>query len=474
VLRWAAQSLPERELTAGDRERMGSLIERAVASYARAYRDELVAYYHGFAFDPGSKVALPFAIKSLTQPSSWLTSFLGTFTANASLPLVDDEYHQPLRDALQELQPLVTLLAEDKGMIPGLEPYTAILAGLLPLMEGNGSQTPPEQGLEPRLSGLGRLSLHTLLGKEVDRRGLVTEWLDGAKIDRAWHGPFDAVVELVYRYGAEDLEQEIAEAWAYDVRPVVRPLLETYPFDPTATEDADPDELEALVRKQGPEPGALWVRFELLIGPATQSQGGRRVMLGGIDAPRGMLDTIADLEALSATLWDAGGKRVPLQLTIEPQALATKEYEGRVASMAYLSAGGSAVYAFNQRPEPQLLELRWWDQGTAIVSLTMTRPGDEEDVQERSIEESGSSFSFYRLLDRARTCADAKCSKKEPPLTQAAITKATRCARVGGRGTTGAAARFGVPVDDLGKARRVVWFVLRSDPWAPFAVRDCR
>jgi len=40
-----------------------------------------------------------------------------------------------------------------------------------------------------------------------------------------------------------------------------------------------------------------------------------------------------------------------------------------VASMAYLSAGGSAVYAFNQRPEPQLLELKWWEQGAAIVAL---------------------------------------------------------------------------------------------------------
>jgi hypothetical protein len=218
------------------------------------------------------------------------------------------------------------------------------------------------------------------------------------------------------------------------------------------------------------------VRFERLLGSVTQLSGDRYVMLSGLHAPTGMLDMLEDVQNLSATLWDKDGGRIPLALVIKPQALSTKPYEGRVASMAYLSSGGSAVYAFNQRPEPQLLELRWWEQGASLVSLTMTST-DGEDERESTVDELGSTFSFYRLLDQGRTCTGKGCTKarnKEDTPTRVAIAKGTRCGKGAKRGTTDLPVSWSVPVDDLAKVWRPVRFVLVSDPWAPFAVRDCR
>ncbi|MCX4244137.1 hypothetical protein [Paraliomyxa miuraensis] len=477
VLAHASDTLPTLELEAADRARVQRAIKDTVTAYARAYRDALVTYYLGFEFNPGSRVALPFALKALTQPSSWFTDFLTTVTHNAALTLPDDQYHEPLKRALEVFGPLTALLAEKDGAIPGLEPYTAIIAELLPLMEGSGA--PPAEGdrLEERLSGLGKLVLHTAQGKEVDRRAVVTEWLEGAQLDYGWHDPFDAPIEQVYRYGARDVEDEIEEAWVDEVRPVVQPLLATYPFDGAAMQDARVSDIEALVREQGKEPGEFWAVLDRLVGPAMQRKKEHRVMLDGIPAPMGMLEMVRDLEDLSAALWDGDGKPVPLLVRIEPAALPTKEYEGRVASMAYLSAGGSAVYAFNQRPEAQTLPLRWWDQGEAILSLELTAPGTE-DASQHTIEEVGSAFSFYRLLDEGRSCKGKECYKKrdpkEPLVTEAAIARGKSCGRWASRATTNLPVTFSVPVDALGRARRLVRFVVVSDPWAPFAVRDCR
>ncbi len=476
VLRFAVDTLPGLELQDDDRERMERAVMSAVEAYASAYRDALVTYYLGFEFNPGSKVALPFALKALTQPSSWFTDFLTTVSRNATLPLVDDDYHAPLKNALVVFEPLVALLVESEGTIPGLEPYTATIAGLLPLMDGTAPAAPVEgDGLDARLSGLGLLTLHTLQGKEVDRRAQVTEWLEGARIDYGWHHPFDGPLELVYRYGAQNVEDELEDAWKAEVRPVVRALLATYPFDGAATEDARVSDIEAALRKQG-EPGEFWVRFERLVVPAMQLRGDRYVMLDGLVEPMGMLEMIEDVQALSRALWDADGGRIPLRLTIKPQALSTAPYAGRVASMAYVSSGGSAVYAFNQRPEPQVLELQWWEQGASIVSLTMTA-ADGKDARESTIDALDSAFSFYRLLDQGRHCGAKGCGKRtkdELSLTRAAIAKGTRCGRGASRRTTDLSVSWSLPVDDLAKVWRIVRFVLVSDPWAPFAVRDCR
>jgi hypothetical protein len=420
-------------------------------------------------------VALPFALKALTQPSSWFTDFLTTVSRNAALPLANDEYHAPLRSALEVFEPLVALLAEEDGAIAGLEPYAAIIAGLLPLMDGTGAAAaaPAGDGLEERLSGLGRLTLATLHGKEIDRRAQVAEWLEGAQIDYEWHEPFHVPVELVYDYGAENVNEEVARAWKAEVRPVATAVLAMYPFTAAAEEEVQVADLEARLRKQG-EPGEFWVRFDRYMGLVTQEQGGGVAMLSGVRAPTGMLEMVEDVQDLSTTLWDGDGGRIPLPLVVRPQALSTKPFEGRQASMAYLSAGGSAVYAFNQRPEPQLLELKWWEQGAAVVSLTMASAAGEDD-RESTVEDVGSTFGFYRLLDQARSCTGKGCAKKNTPTpTHNAIAKGTRCGSGATRGTTDLLLSWSVPVDDLAKVWRPVRFLLVSDPWEPFAVRDCR
>ncbi|MEM9458692.1 MAG: hypothetical protein AAGF11_31235 [Myxococcota bacterium] len=480
VLSYAANELPQRELTRDDRSRLESVIREAAEAYASAYRNALITYYQGFEFRPGSAVALPYALKPLTQPSSWFTDFLTTVSKNATMTLPNDEYHAPMARALEVFEPLNALLAEDKGAIPGLEPYAAIVAGLIPLLEeggDTGAEATPEDGLRPRLSALGLLTLDTLTGTEVDRREQVSQWLEGAGVDYSWHEPFDRPVGLIYRYGSQNVEDEVEQAWEDEVRPVARPLLAQYPFDGSATEDAAIADIEAVMRQQGKEPGQFWERFDQLIAPATTQNGERYVMLGEVYAPLGMLELVHDVQDLSTALWDDDGARIPLMLEITPQTLPRKAYDGRVASMAYLRSGGSAVYGFNQRPEPQTLALRWWEQGTSIVSLKMTVVGATDSSREYTLEEGGTTFSFYHLLDRARRCEGTRCSKETTgglSLTRWAVARGQGCRRWAGRGTTELPVSWRVPLDAKGTVAREVRFVLDSDPWAPFVVRDCR
>jgi type VI protein secretion system component VasK len=303
-------------------------------------------------------------------------------------------------------------------------------------------------------------------GKEKDYRLLVEDWLFGSGLDPAWYGPFLAPAQAVHQRGLLDIRATVATAWLYDVRPLAQPVLTKYPFDPSASEDASVEDIEMILRQQG-EPGTFWDSFERLIRPAMRP--GEWAMVPGVAPPRGMLAMAGDLERSSKLLWNDKGERVPIQVVIRIKALPSELYDGKVASMVIVSSGGESVSGFNQRPEPQLLPLEWWDQQDSAVVLKMTAPESNGNDESRYRLVAGGTFSFHRLLDLG---ISREFGKLVTP-TEVAISRGTYCDRrpVGTRGMN---MSWSVTLDTSGNEIRNVSVVLDSDPWKPFAVRNCQ
>lgn len=455
-------------LTETDARRLDEAIRAATAAYAAAYRQKLSDYYWSLDL-PASELMLPVVLKAFSRPSSWFIDYLRVVTTNATLDLSpDDPYVAPLAEALATFGPLLELLSEKDGGMPGLEAYHALLAKLHVASMGTAKSRDGAE-LRHRLTPLGALALDALLTPATDPVRQVEGWLTEAGIGEEWHAPFLAPVQAARVVGIDNIEVEVARAWGEGVRPLLRPLLEAYPFDPDAHSNVDIEEFEALVRAQGGDPGAFWVAFTRLIAPSTVRVAGDLEMLDELTAPPGMLAMLQDLERTSRTLWDADGNRIPLKVTLIPQELQEEPHEGRLASMSYLRAGNAAVYGFNQRPEPQMLELQWWNQGISIVSLEMRRGVKGADPRKYTIEADG-SFSFYRLLDRGE---NAQAASHRLTLTAAAIARATRCTVGKIRGPKAVSVIWRVPVGDETSAIRRVRMDLTSNPWLPFSVRQC-
>ncbi len=460
------------ELTREDQAQLDAAIRNATKAYADAYHQELILYYDSFEFHPDSEVTLPFAIKAFAQPSSWFTDFLLAVSRNAALELPEQdpgEYYEPMKQALDDFGPLITLLAEEGGELPGLAPYQALLSNLQQQVVVAVALTgdPMAEELGGRLSGLGGMALRVAQGTERDSSELVEGWLFESGLDRRWFDPFMAPTRSVRRLAFADLDAKLASAWRYDVRKLVDPLLGQYPFDPSMREEASIDDIEAIVRQQGEAPGSFWEAFERLIRPAMKQEG--LVMLAGVVAPSGMLAMAHDLERTSGLLWDAKGERKPLEVVIEIDALPTELFDGRAASMASISSGSASIFGFNQRPEPQTMAIEWWNQDTSVVLLKMTAPESNGRDESRYRLVTSGTFSFYRLLDQGLS----RDFGKQVTPTEVAITRATRCDRRGPSGTRGMKMSWPVALDSSGKQVRSVSVVIVSDPWAAFAVRSC-
>ena len=456
-------------LAESDGRKLEQAVRMASNAYASEYRRELLEYYQSFTLDPASEMALPFVFRHFWQSSSWFTEFLHAVERNATLTLpADDPYFAPIARSLASFEPLAKLLKAESAVIPGLAPYQALLAKLQPKLTGS-SGLPAAPELEGRLSALGVLMLEALQGKTADPAAQVREWLAQAGVDPEWHDPFLAPLEIVRDIGTENIITEVERAWQQEVRPVIRPLLARYPFTPLASVDAEPEDIEAIARPKGKERGEFWMAFDRLIAPVTTRKAGELAMLDGLGSLSGLLYLPRDLERMARFLWDADGARIPLKVVMRPRTLPSEPHGGRAASMAYLRSGGGAVHAFNQRPERQTLNLRWWDQGTSVFALEMRPLVGAGEARSYTIEEDG-AFSFYRLLDRG---AGSKGIQQRGTLTAIAIHRATRCPPGVPGGTSGLAMVWRVPVGDEGTASREGRMVLESDPWAAFAVRDC-
>ena len=437
-------------LSPDDQATLADLFHTQIADYAGRYAGALRAYYTSFRFDPGSEAALPFTLTAMMQPSSWFLRFLTTVATNAAPALGDGAYYQVMADNLQDFRALAELLAPAKGTIPGIAWYqqliTQLATALEPAAPGATAPAAGEPGLATTLSPSGLLMLNKLTGADKDKVAQINGWLAGANVQADLASPFLAAVQAVYGFGLRDLDRAVGQAWANEMSPVITPILTRFPFQPGATDEVAVADLEAVLRAQGKQPGSFWTRFARWLAPVTVAHNGRYQWLGDVTGPAGTLDTINALARLSRALWDADGNPAALPVDVTPLPLDATPIAGRVPTMASLTAGAAAVYAFNQRPRPSTLALSWWDQGASSILVRLIKPGTTDTVT-YSIDESGSAFSFYRLLCRAHSPNRAvarSCNAARGPLV------------------------WDVPLG--GVATRPITLTLDTDPWALFHI----
>ncbi len=438
-----------------DRLLLIQYLQESTDAYAEGYRRELDAYYQSYRFSAATLDVLRFGLAEYSQPSASFVEFLRTVRDMASLPIEDGALFQRVRDRLSLYQPIVAVATEKDGAMPALEPYLAIIAELAALLDPSAASATSGAGATASagaagaatddaafaldLSPLGELALGTLQGTETDRRQVVQAWLDSVNIDRSLRRPFLDPVRVSYQLGFEDLEVAAVRAWTGDLEPMVSPLLERFPFVRGVPSEVAIADLETTLNSKT---GQFWTAFNSTVGlVCVYSQAAARWRYRPeINPPRGMLPRLNDLWRLSQALWDQDGKPQPLLIPVRPQPLPTDEFSGRVATVAYLNAGASTVYAFNQKPELQTLSLEWWQQGASSVGVRLQAPGQAEN-RYRTIEISDSAWSFYRLLDRAQISANNTASWQVP-----------------------------VTGDDDGNA--TVSFTPQIDPWALFRIRS--
>ncbi|HET9625223.1 MAG TPA: type VI secretion protein IcmF/TssM N-terminal domain-containing protein [Kofleriaceae bacterium] len=439
------------DLPADTQALLADLFRTQIEDYAGRYVGALRAYYISFRFEPGSEDALPFTLTAMMQPSSWFLRFLTTVAVNAAPTLGDGPYYQFMSDALQDFHALGELLAPAKGTIPGIAFYQQLITQLATSLEPAAPSAPSADAGAPGLASIlapsGMLMLNKLTGADKDKIAQIHGWLAGANIPGNQAAPFLAPVQAAYGFGLHDLDAAVAQAWSHEMSPVISPLLIRFPFRPGAPDDVAVADLEGVVRAQGKQPGAFWVSFARWLAPVMVQHNGKYQWLGEVTGPAGTLDEINGLARLSRALWDADGNPAALPIDITPQPLDASPVAGRIPTLAAILSGSAAVYAFNQRPHPSTLALAWWDQAASSVMVRLSRPGSSDTVT-YSVDESGSAFSFYRLLCRAHS-------------PNRAIAKS--CAAV--RGPLVWDVALG------GSVTRPISFTLDTDPWALFHIR---
>jgi len=386
----------------------------------------------------------------MMQRSSWFLRFLTTVATNAVPVLGDGPYYQVMADSLQDFHALAELLTPAKGTIPGIAWYqqliTRLATALKPAAPGAAAPAAGGPGLATTLSPSGLLMLNKFTGADKDKLAQISGWLAGANVPANLASPFLAPLQAVYGFGLRDLDRAVGQAWANEMSPVISPILTRFPFRPGATDDVAVADLEAVVRAQGKQPGTFWTRFARWLAPVTVAHNGSYRWLGDVTGPAGTLDTVNALARLSRALWDNDGNPTALPIDVTPQPLDATPVAGRVPTMASLTSGAAAIYAFNQRPRSSTLALRWWDQGASSIMVRLSRPGGSDTVT-YSVDESGATFSFYRLLCRAHSPNRAvarSCNAARGPLV------------------------WDVSVG--GSPTRSITFTLETDPWALFHI----
>ncbi len=433
ALQTYAEQIDKAPLSVDSRRSLDICVDAEVEEYATACSAELSSYYASFELNAGSISVLQVILAELAYPSNWLTDLLNTVADNASLDLKKGEKFDRIARKLASFAPIVDIVKKD----PKEQKYAELLG---PLMKAGGSN-PAGETLNDRASPIGQQAL-LMLKTDKDSLWPKTQAFISAGGLAAFEKPFSSAVKLAYSLGSSELFQIADAGYRNEITPKIGVVLSSFPFKDTAEIEAQVADIQALFL---PEKGTYWASFNALISPLSVLKSKRYAPLscdlGQAKLPAGALDTATALVAMGDVLWADGKPRsIPLSLRALPLPESTADQKDvLVPTLAVLRTGKASFFGFNQRPAFEAFEFLWWDQAASAVELQLSRPGTQE-KRYRSIEVSGSLWSFHRLLMK---------------------TSAPR----GQLGTW----TWSVLVDTA-SAGKLVQVEMHGDPWAPFRV----
>lgn len=425
-----------------ERTQLTETVTEQSLDYGSKYRAALLDYYVSYRLQCSSADALGFEVTDMVAASSFLTRFLATVAKNADLGPQPVSYLQVIGENMADFAPLISIMAEEKGKYPNLDPYYAILTPVIPSLTASplgGSQ--PGTPLTARLSPIGQLALVFLAGGDASPRTQVQKWLDKEGVPKNFRAPFLAPLDCAYQLGLAELEAVIAKVYQLEVLTAAEPFFWRFPFDRTSELDARALDVQAYF---GPK-GEFWQLFQQVYAPVLDDLGtGRwaaKTALGGktIAVPAGLLDLARFAAQLRSGLWSDDGQPRSLALAVKPQPLRNPASE-RAATLSSLRCGKAAVFGFNQTPSWQPLLVPWGMGDSASVALRVTAASGGDD-RYQSVDAAPSDWSFQRLL-----------------------AKGTAGANVTGTVTMS----WSVAGDTAGEAARAISFTFQGDPWQPF------
>jgi type VI secretion system protein ImpL len=393
-------------------------VRRQVDQFALRYRQRLFQRVRDYHFDAPTPTALSEALTRLLQPSSELVDMLRDTAKGASLEPLEGPYYESLRNAVAPFTPIVQVMKPDeRGNHALLTPYRTLVAQLTDELHATSrggaraTATPAEQGrsskegpgaarLTELLTPLGRVALSMMLEEEGSYLRKVDAWLDQQGLIGELREPFRQPFLRVRALGQQEVERTLRQQWEGTWEHLLRPLMSRYPFNPEATQEVEPGDLEVLRRRDG----EFWSFVDRVVAPLGEERGTEWVLRGALQErltpPEDLLPMLSRLSRLSKALWDAEGRPRPLMLQVMALPLPAAPRPGSFVTLGSLKCGRTAAFAYNQSPSWQAFALDWWDQQTASLVLELRSP-EHQAIQYASLPKARSAWSCFRLLEES-------------------------------------------------------------------------
>ncbi|QRO01016.1 hypothetical protein JRI60_19260 [Archangium violaceum] len=413
------QRLKNADLPVEEASQRQEHVRRKVDQFALRYRQRLFQRARNYRFDAPTPSLLSEELSRLTQPSSELVDMLRDVAKGATLEPLEDPHYESLRNAVAPFKPIVQVMKPDEsGNYALLNPYQALVAQLSDELHAvsrggaravpapTGAAPPGKEGggaakLTEMLTPLGRIALSMMLEEEGSYLRKVDAWLDQQGIIGELRQPFRQPFLAVRELGQQEVEWTLQQQWDITWERMLRPLMDRYPFNPQATQEVEPGDLDILRRQDG----VFWAFVDRVLSPVCEERGTEWVVRGALrerlTVPENLLPTLSRLSRLSRVLWDAEGRPRPLMLQVMPLPLPAEPLPGSYVTRGSLKCGKTTAFAYNQSPTWQAFPLDWWDQQTASLMLEVRSP-EQQSVQYFSMEgRKHSAWSCFRLLEES-------------------------------------------------------------------------
>jgi hypothetical protein len=395
------QGLP---IAAEEKKRFSGFIAKQAEAYADRYVAAYRSYYSQFHLAADSQGGLRYLLKQIQLPTSPFQDFLSSMKENTALDVGESPFLRQFAKKLGTFEFIRRLMAEKDGAFPEYDKYKAILRQMDDELDSGEPFTVKNKAddageLKRILSPLGRISLAIQRGENDSYAGMVRSWIKSVGMDPEWQGPFLDPVMIAFFLGRSDVELSIQKVWSDLSESYVKPLYSKFPFNQKTETEIPPPEIERIFHPQG----TFWKSFRDYIAPVCQENSGfwseRVSPQGTFRIPDDMLDRANELSGLTSVLWNEKGVAQPLTLQIRPAGLPPRAEHAPLAVLSYLRSDKSSVFAFNQQPAWQKLEIEWWKQQTSAVGVEFEAyPGSGKSYREISIPER--FWSFYHLLHK--------------------------------------------------------------------------
>jgi hypothetical protein len=390
-----------------EKTRFSNFILKQAEAYADRYVASYRSYYSQLRLSADSLGGLRYLLKQIQLPTSPFQDFLTTIKDNTVLDVGESPFLRQFAQKLGVFEFIRRLMTEKDGAFPELDKYKAILQQMDEDIDSNDTfaaknKADDSNELKSILSPIGRISLAIQRGEDDSYSNLVRMWLKSVGMDAEWQRVFLDPVTIAFFLGRSDVETSVDRVWSDLQSSYLQPLYSKFPFSAKAEHEITPPELERILHPQG----AFWKTFRDYIGPICQEASGvwtERVSAQGVfRIPDGMLESVNELSDLTSDLWTDKGVAQPIVLQIRPSGLPPRTEFAPIAILSYLRCDKASVFAFNQQPTWQKIEIEWWKAQTSAAGVELQSSHDAgKSYREVSIPEK--FWSFYYLLQRSES-----------------------------------------------------------------------